>query len=87
MIHFGTFLHRNGARVDPCKIMSFDFHFFFGYTTFVRSRFAHEKLFVPLFTFINNINGDIYMLHGLELLVPSTGTGTGECEIRRKLTE
>ena len=42
-------------------------------------------LFPSLFTIINNNNGDLIMLYYLELLVPSSGTGTGNCNIHRKL--
>ena len=31
-------------------------------------------LFPPLFTVINNINGYLNILYGLELLIPSSGT-------------
>ena len=34
---------------------------------------------------INNINGYLNILYGLELLIPSSGTGTRNCDIRRKL--
>ena len=44
-----------------------------------------NNLFPPLFTIINNINGYLSTLYGLELLFPSSGTGTRNCDICRKL--
>ena len=48
--------------------------------------YIRNSLFPPLFTIINNINGDLNMLHGLELLILSNGTGAGIWNTRRKLT-
>ena len=45
-----------------------------------------NSLFPPLFAIINNINGDLNMLHGLEFLILSTGRGTGNWNTSRKLT-
>ena len=44
-----------------------------------------NNLFSPLFTTINNINGDLTFLYGFELLIPSSGTGTRNCNICRTL--
>ena len=38
-----------------------------------------------MFIIIININGDLDILYGLELLVPSSGTVTRNCDIWRKL--
>ena len=54
----------------------------FGDGTSARYRFAHKKLF----SIINNSNGDLTMLHGLESLISSSGTETGYSDTRRKLT-
>ena len=34
-------------------------------------------------TFAGNINGDLNILHGLELLIPSSGTETGNCDTKK----
>ena len=34
---------------------------------------------------MNNIKGYLNILYGLELLIPSSGTGTRNCDIQRKL--
>ena len=44
-----------------------------------------NHLFPPLFTIINNINGYLNILYDLELLIPSSGTGTRNCYMWRKL--
>ena len=44
-----------------------------------------NNLFPPLFTIINKINGYLNIMYALELLIPSSGTGTCNCDIRRKL--
>ena len=44
-----------------------------------------NNLFHPLFTIMNNIKGYLNILYGLELLIPSSGTGTRNCDIQRKL--
>ena len=44
------------------------------------------SFFLPLVVIIDNINGDLNILHGLELLIPTSGTRTGNCDTRRKLT-
>ena len=44
-----------------------------------------NNMFPPLFTIINNINGDLKFLYGLELLIPISGTGTRNYDIWRKL--
>ena len=54
----------------------------FGYTIFVGNTFAH--LFLSLFAIINSKNGDLNMLHGLEFLILSSGTGTGNWIVRVK---
>ena len=45
-----------------------------------------NSLFPLLFTIINNISGDLNMLQGLELSIPISGTGVGNCDIRIILT-
>ena len=45
-----------------------------------------NNLFPPLFSIINNINGDLNILCGLEQLIPSSGTRTDNYDIRRTLT-
>lgn len=54
----------------------------FGDGTSAGNRFAHKKLF----SIINNSNGDLIMLHGLELLISSSGSETGNRDTLRKLT-
>ena len=44
-----------------------------------------NKLFFPLFTIINDFSGDLNFLYGLVLLMPSSGIGTRNCDIWRKL--
>ena len=38
---------------------------------------------LPLFTIIDDITGDLNILYGLELLIPSSGTGTRNCDIHK----
>ena len=52
---------------------------------FPRVLYIRYSLFLPLFTIINTIHGDLDMLHGLELLIPSSGTRAGKWDTRRKL--
>ena len=44
-----------------------------------------NNLFPPLFSIINNINGYLNILYGLELLISSPGSETRNCDIWRKL--
>ena len=44
-----------------------------------------NNFFPPLFTMINDINGDLNILYGLELLIPSSGAGTRKFDMWRKL--
>ena len=39
-----------------------------------------NNLFLPCFTIINDINGDLNFLYGLELLIQSSGTWTHNCD-------
>ena len=43
-----------------------------------------NHLFPPLFTIINNTNGYLNILYGLELLIPDSGIGTRNCDIWKK---
>lgn len=54
----------------------------FGDGTSAENRFAHKKVF----SIINNSNGDLIMIHGLELLISSFGSETGNRDTLRKLT-
>ena len=45
-----------------------------------------NKLFPKLLITINNINGDLIMLHGLELLILSCGTGTCNFDMQKIVT-
>ena len=44
-----------------------------------------NNLLPPLFTIINNTNGYLNFLYGLELLILNSGTETRNCDIWRKL--
>ena len=44
-----------------------------------------NNLFHTVFTIINDINGDLNFLYGLELLFPSFATGTHDCDTWKKL--
>ena len=58
----------------------------FDSTIFAGNEFAQKtKLVSPLFTIIKNINDYLNILYGLELLILSSGTGTRNCDIWRKL--
>ena len=57
----------------------------FDSTIFAGNGFAQKNnLFPPLFLIINNIDGYLNILYGLELLIPSSGTGTRNCDICKK---
>ena len=44
-----------------------------------------NNLFPPLFTIINDTNGDLNFLYGFDLLIPSSGTGNHNWDMGRKL--
>ena len=45
-----------------------------------------NRMFPKVLITINNINGDLIMLHGLELLILSSGTGTCNFDMQKILT-
>ena len=48
----------------------------------LKMNFLIRNSFLPtLFTITNNINGDLNILHGLQLVAPVSGAGTGNFEI------
>ena len=58
----------------------------FGYTAFTGNRFARQKKFVSSIVYYHQQqSGDLSMLHGLELLIPSSLTGTGNFDIQGKI--
>ena len=73
MMHF----HQNWARVDPRVNLCPLILTMFDYTTLLEmDLLKRNNLFPRLFTIINNINGNLNSMYGLELLIPSSGTGT-----------
>ena len=69
MTMWNTYLHLASSKLGKGRPL-------YNYVPWFWLCLALLSLLEIWFTIINNLDGDLNMLHGLEILIPSSGTGT-----------